>query len=247
MVYGRGVLHLSILIENMRREGYEFQVGQPKVIIREMNGEKCEPIEFLSINVPEEFTGKIIDIVTSRKGEIEGVCTRNNRAYLEFSIPSRGIIGLRNAVLTATEGEAVMSHRFKGFETWKGDITHRRNGVLIAMETGEAITYSLDKLQDRGTFFIAPGQNVYAGQIIGENSRSTDLVVNVIHTKKLTNIRAAGSDEKAILSPPRIFSLEEALEYIAADEYVEVTPNAIRMRKIILDHLKRKRENKTEE
>ena len=247
MVYGRGVLHLSILIETMRREGYEFQVGQPKVIIREMNGEKCEPIEFLSINVPEEFTGKIIDIVTSRKGEIEGVCTRNNRAYLEFSIPSRGIIGLRNAVLTATEGEAVMSHRFKGFETWKGDIPHRRNGVLIAMETGEAITYSLDKLQDRGTFFIEPGQNVYAGQIIGENSRSTDLVVNVIHTKKLTNIRAAGSDEKAILSPPRIFSLEEALEYIAADEYVEVTPNAIRMRKIILDHLKRKRENKTEE
>ncbi|GAB6278455.1 MAG: translational GTPase TypA [Lentimicrobium sp.] len=247
VVYGRGVLHLSILIETMRREGYEFQVGQPKVIIRQINGEKYEPIEFLSINVPEKFSGKIIDIVTSRKGELEGLHTRNDRTYLEFSLPARGIIGLRNAVLTATEGEAVMAHRFKGFEPWKGDIPRRRNGVLIAMETGEAITYSLDKLQDRGTFFIEPGQNVYAGQIIGENSRNTDLVVNVIHTKKLTNIRAAGSDEKAVISPPRLFSLEEALEYIAEDEYVEVTPNAIRMRKIVLDHLKRKRENKTEE
>ncbi|MEJ5301785.1 MAG: translational GTPase TypA [Bacteroidales bacterium] len=241
LVYGRGVLHLSILIETMRREGYEFQVGQPRVIIREINGEKHEPIEFLSINVPDEFNGKVIDLVTQRRGEIEGIQTRNGRTYLEFSIPARGLIGLRNQLLTATEGEAVIAHRFKGFEPWKGDIPGRRNGVLVAMETGEAIAYSIDRLQDRGTFFIEPGQAIYAGQILGEHIRNEDLLVNVILTKKLSNVRAAGSDEKMMISPPRRFSLEEALEYIEADEYVEVTPQSIRMRKIILDHNERKR------
>ncbi|NLH52714.1 MAG: translational GTPase TypA, partial [Bacteroidales bacterium] len=197
--------------------------------------------EFLSINVPDEFNGKVIDLVTQRRGEIEGIQTRNGRTYLEFSIPARGLIGLRNQLLTATEGEAVIAHRFKGFEPWKGDIPGRRNGVLVAMETGEAIAYSIDRLQDRGTFFIEPGQAIYAGQILGEHIRNEDLLVNVILTKKLSNVRAAGSDEKMMISPPRRFSLEEALEYIEADEYVEVTPQSIRMRKIILDHNERKR------
>ena len=246
LVYGRGVLHLSILIETMRREGYELQVGQPRVIIRNIDGKDHEPVENLAINVPENFSGKVIDLVTSRKGEIEGIHSRNDRTYLEFNIPARGLIGLRNNLLTATEGEAVMAHRFRGFEPWKGDIPVRRNGSLIAMETGEAIAYSLDKLQDRGIFFIDPNDPVYAGQVIGENSRYDDLVVNVIRTKKLTNVRASGSDEKMMISPPRRFSLEEALEYIAEDEYVELTPQSIRLRKIILDHNDRKRTRRSE-
>jgi GTP-binding protein len=246
IVYGRGVLHLSILIETMRREGYELQVGQPRVIIREVDGEKLEPTENLAINVPEQFAGKVIDLVTSRRGEIVGIHSRIDRTYLEFNIPARGLIGLRNILLTATEGEAVMAHRFKDFEPYKGDIPIRRNGSLIAMETGEAIAYSLDKLQDRGVFFIEPNDPVYAGMVIGENSRYDDLVVNVIRTKKLTNVRASGSDEKMMISPPRKFSLEEALEYIAEDEYVELTPAAIRLRKIVLDHNERKRVKKTD-
>lgn len=246
IVYGRGVLHLSILIETMRREGYELQVGQPRVIIREVEGVKHEPIENLAINVPEQFAGKVIDLVTTRRGEILGIHSRNDRTYLEFEIPARGLIGLRNNLLTATEGEAVMAHRFIDFKPFKGEITIRRNGSLIALETGEAIAYSLDKLQDRGTFFIEPNDPVYAGQVIGENTRYDDLVVNVIRTKKLTNIRASGSDEKMMISPPRKFSLEEALEYIAEDEYVELTPHAIRLRKIVLDHNDRKRVKKSD-
>lgn len=246
IVYGRGVLHLSILIETMRREGYELQVGQPRVIIREVEGVKHEPIENLAINVPEQFAGKVIDLVTTRRGEILGIHSRNDRTYLEFEIPARGLIGLRNNLLTATEGEAVMAHRFIDFKPFKGEITIRRNGSLIALETGEAIAYSLDKLQDRGTFFIEPNDPVYAGQVIGENTRYDDLVVNVIRTKKLTNVRASGSDEKMMISPPRKFSLEEALEYIAEDEYVELTPQAIRLRKIVLDHNDRKRVKKSD-
>ena len=241
MVYGRGILHLSILIETMRREGFELQVGQPRVLIKEVNGVKHEPVEALTVQVPEEFAGKVIDQVTQRKGEIINIEVRNDRAHLDFRIPSRGIIGLRNQVLTVTEGEAVMAHRFDAFEPWKGEMAVRRNGSLIAMDTGTAVAYAIDKLQDRGRFFIYPGEDVYMGQVIGENTRQDDIVVNVTKTKKLTNMRASGSDDKAILTPPVRFSLEEAMEYIAADEYIEITPKSMRLRKIMLDENDRKR------
>jgi GTP-binding protein len=240
-VFGRGVLHLSILIETMRREGYELQVGQPQVIIKEIDGQKCEPIETLAINVPEEYSSKVIDLVTRRKGEIASMETQNDRINIEFQIPSRGIIGLRNNVLTATAGEAIMSHRFLEFQPWKGDIERRTNGSLIAHESGTAYAYAIDKLQDRGRFFIFPQEEVYAGQVVGENAKDNDITVNVTKSKKLTNMRASGADDKARIVPPVIFSLEEALEYIKEDEYVEVTPNHIRLRKILLDENDRKR------
>jgi GTP-binding protein len=241
LVYGRGILHLSILVETMRREGYEFQLGQPQVIEKEINGQRHEPIESLTIHVLEAFSGKVIEIVSKRKGEMHSIETRNDRIVLKFSIPARGLIGLTNSVLTATEGEAVIAHRFKGYEPWKGEIPSRINGSLIAMETGTAIAYSINKLQDRGKFFINPNDEVYEGQIVGENSRGSDIVVNLIKTKKLSNMRASGSDEKIFIIPAVKFSLEEAMEYIKLDEYVEVTPKSIRMRKIILDELVRKR------
>ena len=243
-VFGRGVLHLAILIETMRREGYELQVGQPQVIIKEINGQKCEPIEQLSINVPEEYSSKIIDMVTRRKGEMTSMATQNDRIQMEFNIPSRGIIGLRTNVLTASAGEAIMSHRFLEYQPWKGDIERRTNGSLIAMEGGTAYAYAIDKLQDRGRFFIFPQEEVYAGQVVGENAKENDIVVNVTKSKKLTNMRASGADDKARIVPPVVFSLEEALEYIKADEYVEVTPHHIRLRKIILDENERKRANR---
>ena len=243
-VYGRGVLHLSVLIETMRREGYELQVGQPQVIIKEIDGVKCEPIEALSINVPEEYSSKVVDMVTRRKGEIVSMETQNDRIHIEFNIPSRGIIGLRNNVLTATAGEAIMAHRFAEYQPWKGDIEQRTNGSLIAMEAGTAYAYAIDKLQDRGRFFIFPQEEVYAGQVVGENAKDNDIVVNVTKSKKLTNMRASGADDKARIIPPVVFSLEEALEYIKEDEYVEVTPNHIRLRKIILDEIERKRANR---
>ncbi|HPR57831.1 MAG TPA: translational GTPase TypA [Bacteroidales bacterium] len=245
MVYGRGILHLSILVETMRSEGYEFQIGQPQVLIKMFDGVKHEPVETLTIQVPEAFSGKVIEIATRRRGEIVQINTKGDRVLIEFNIPARGLIGLTNPVLTATEGEAVISHRFKGYEPWKGEIPARSNGALIAMETGTAIAYSIDKLQDRGTFFIYPREEVYAGQVIGENTRQDDLLINVIKTKKLTNIRAAGSDDKIVISPPVRFSLDEAMEYIRNDEYVEVTPKSIRLRKIILDENERKRRSKT--
>ena len=241
LVYGRGVLHLSVLIETMRREGYELHVGQPQVIIKAINGEKCEPIEQLTINLPEECASRIIDMVTKRKGEMTMMESKNDRMHLEFTIPSRGIIGLNNAVLTASAGEAIMAHRFLEFQPWKGDIERRVNGSIIAMETGTAYAYALNNLQSRGRFFIAPGEEVYAGQVVGEHTKENDLVVNVTKSKKLTNMRASGSDEKVSLAPPVVFSLEDALEYIKSDEYVEITPNSMRMRKIILDELERKR------
>ena len=244
-VYGRGVLHLSVLIETMRREGYELQVGQPQVIIKEIDGVKCEPIEALSIYVPEEYSSKVVDMVTRRKGEIMSMETQNDRIQIEFSIPSRGIIGLRNNVLTATAGEAIMAHRFAEYQPWKGDIERRTNGSLIALEAGTAYAYAIDKLQDRGRFFIFPQEEVYAGQVVGENAKDNDIVVNVTKSKKLTNMRASGADDKARIIPPIVFSLEEALEYIKEDEYVEVTPNHIRLRKIILDEIERKRANRT--
>ncbi len=240
-VFGRGVLHLSILIETMRREGYELQVGQPQVIVKEIDGKKCEPIEVLSVNVPEEYSSKVVDMVTRRKGEIISMETQNDRIQIEFQIPSRGIIGLRSNVLTATAGEAIMAHRFLEYQPWKGDIERRTNGSLIAMEAGTAYAYAIDKLQDRGRFFIFPQEEVYAGQVVGENAKENDIVVNVTKSKKLTNMRASGADDKARIVPPVVFSLEEALEYIKEDEYVEVTPNHIRLRKIILDELERKR------
>jgi len=243
-VFGRGVLHLSVLIETMRREGYELQVGQPQVIIKEIDGVKCEPVESLSINVPEEYSSKIIDMVTRRRGEMVSMETQNDRIHLEFNIPSRGIIGLRTNVLTGSAGEAIMSHRFLEYQPWKGEIVRRTNGSLIAMEAGTAFAYAIDKLQDRGRFFIFPQEDVYAGQVVGENAKDNDIVVNVTKSKKLTNMRASGADDKARIIPPVVFSLEEALEYIKADEYVEVTPNHIRMRKIILDEIERKRANK---
>ncbi len=245
LVYGRGILHLSILIETMRREGYEFQLGQPKVVIKEIDGFKHEPVELLNINVAEEFSGKVIEIVTKRKGDILNIETKNDRINLEFKISARGLIGLTNPVLTATEGEAVISHRFKGYEPWKGDIIGKRNGALIAMETGTSIAYSIDKLQDRGKFFIDPNQDIYAGQVIGESTRYEDIVINVIKTKKLSNMRASGSDDKVTIAPAIKFSLEEAIEYIGVDEYVEVTPNSIRLRKILLNELDRKRQKKS--
>ena len=244
IVYGRGVLHLSVLIETMRREGYELQVGQPQGIIKEIDGVKCEPVEALSINVPEEYSSKIIDMVTRRRGEMVSMETQNDRINLEFNIPSRGIIGLRTNVLTGSAGEAIMSHRFLEYQPWKGEIVRRTNGSLIAMEAGTAFAYAIDKLQDRGRFFIFPQEDVYAGQVVGENAKDNDIVVNVTKSKKLTNMRASGADDKARIIPPVVFSLEEALEYIKADEYVEVTPNHIRMRKIILDEIERKRANK---
>ncbi len=244
LVFGRGILHLSVLIETMRREGYELQVGQPKVILKEINKQKHEPVEWLTVNVKSDFSGKVIDIVTQRKGEIADIENRGDRTRLEFSIPARGLFGLRNVVLTATEGEAVISHRFKGFEPWKGEFPIMRNGALVALETGQAIAYSLNRLQDRGTFFVEPFENVYAGQVIGEHIRQDDLVINVVITKKLSNMRASGSDEKIVLSPARQFSLEEAMEYLADDEYLEITPTALRLRKIILDHTMRKRAEK---
>lgn len=244
LVYGRGVLHLSVLIETMRREGYELQVGQPRVIIKDIDGEKCEPIENLAINLPEESASKIIDIVTRRKGEMTMMETKGDRVFLEFTIPSRGIIGLNNAVLTLSAGEAVMAHRLVDYRPWRGDIEKRNNGSIIAMETGASFAYALNNLQSRGRFFIAPGDEVYAGQVIGEHSKEGDLVVNVCKSKKLTNMRASGSDEKVALAPPIVFSLEDALEYIKEDEYVEITPNFMRMRKIILDETERKRASK---
>lgn len=244
-VFGRGVLHLSILIETMRREGYELQVGQPQVIIREIDGKKCEPIEALSINVPEKYSSKVVDMVTRRKGDIISMDTRNDRIDIEFHIPSRGIIGLRNNVLTATAGEAIMAHRFLEYQPWKGDIERRTNGSLIAMEAGTAYAYAIDKLQDRGRVFIFPQEDVYAGQVVGENAKENDIVVNVTKSKKLTNMRASGADDKARIVPPVVFSLEEALEYIKEDEYVEVTPNHIRLRKVILDENERKRASRS--
>lgn len=243
-VYGRGVLHLSVLIETMRREGYELQVGQPQVIIKEIDGVKCEPIEELSVNVPEETSGKVIELVSARKGEIVSMESKNDRIHLLFNIPSRGIIGLRTNLLTATAGEAVIAHRFLEYAPYKGEISRRSNGSMIAMESGTAFAYAIDKLQDRGRFFVFPQDEVYAGQVVGEHAKEGDLVINVTKSKKLTNMRASGSDEKAKIVPPIVFSLEEALEYIKEDEYVEITPQSIRLRKIILDELERKRANK---
>ena len=240
-VFGRGVLHLSVLIEEMRREGYELQVGQPQVIVKTIDGVKCEPFEELTINVPEEYSSKMIDMVTRRNGELTLMETQNDRIHLEFKIPSRGIIGLRTNVLTARAGEAILSHRFLDYEPWKGEIVRRVNGSIIANEGGTAFAYARDKLQDRGKFFIFPQEEVYAGQVVGEHTKEKDLVVNVTKSKKLTNMRASGSDEKMRIVPPIVFSLEEALEYIKADEYVEITPNHLRMRKIILDENERKR------
>ena len=244
IVSGRGVLHLSVLIETMRREGYELQVGQPQVIYKEIDGVKCEPIEELTINVPEEFSSKMIDMVTRRKGEMTSMQSMGDRVDIEFDIPSRGIIGLRTNVLTASQGEAIMAHRFKEYQPYKGEITRRMNGSMIAMETGTAYAYSIDKLQDRGKFFIDPGEEVYAGEVIGEHVHDNDLVVNVTKAKQLTNVRASGSDEKARVIPKTVMSLEECLEYIKEDELVEVTPKSIRMRKIILDHQERKKRSK---
>ena len=244
IVSGRGVLHLSVLIETMRREGYELQVGQPQVIYKEIDGQKCEPIEELTINVPEEFASKMIDMVTRRKGEMTSMQNLGDRVDIEFDIPSRGIIGLRTNVLTASQGEAIMAHRFKEYQPYKGEITRRLNGSMIALETGTAYAYSIDKLQDRGKFFIDPGEEVYAGQVVGEHVHDNDLVINVTKAKQLTNVRASGSDDKARVIPKTVMSLEECLEYIKGDELVEVTPKSMRMRKIILDHLERKRSNK---
>lgn len=241
IVYGRGVMHLSVLIETMRREGYELQIGQPQVIIKEIDGVKCEPVEELTIDLPEEVSGKAVEFVTMRKGELLSMESKGERMVCEFMIPSRGIIGLRNQLLTATAGEAIMAHRFKEYQPMKGDIPERQNGSLISMETGDAIPYSLDKLQDRGTFFVDPGEKIYEGQVIGENTRADDMVVNITKTKKLTNIRSAGADDKAKIAPAKKFSLEEALEYIQKDEYVEVTPNSLRIRKILLTESDRKR------
>ncbi|MDF1571389.1 MAG: translational GTPase TypA [Bacteroidales bacterium] len=242
LVYGRGILHLSILVETMRREGYELQLGQPKVVTKEVNGFRHEPVELLYVNVAEEFSGKVIEIVTRRKGDIINIEKKDDRVNLEFKITARGLIGLSNPILTATEGEAVISHRFKDYEPWKGEIVEKRNGALIAMETGTAIAYSIDKLQDRGKFFIDPNEDIYEGQVIGENTRQDDLVVNVIKTKKLTNMRASGSDDKTAIAPAIKFSLEEAMEYVGEDEYVEVTPKHIRLRKIQLKEHERKRQ-----
>ncbi len=244
LVYGRGVLHLSVLIETMRREGYELQVGQPQVIIHEIDEVKNEPVEQLTVNLPEECASRIIDVVTKRKGEMTLMESKNGRMFLEFNIPSRGIIGLNNLILTISAGEAVIAHRFLEYQPWKGDIERRLNGSIIAMETGTAFAYALNNLQSRGRFFISPGEEVYAGQVVGEHSKEGDLVVNVTKSKKLTNMRASGSDDKVALAPPVVFSLEDALEYIKNDEYVEITPNHMRMRKVILDENERKRQSR---
>ena len=240
-VYGRGVLHLSVLIETMRREGYELQVGQPQVIIKEINGQKCEPVEMLTVNTPEECSGKISEFVSTHKGEMTKMEMVNDRVHLEFTIPSRGIMGMRTYVMNVSAGEAIMAHRFLEYQPWKGEIVKRNNGSLIAMEAGTAYAYALDKLQDRGKFFIDPQEEVYAGQVVGENAKEGDIVINVTKSKKLTNMRSKSADDKAVLPPPVRMSLEEALEYIKEDEYVEVTPHAMRIRKIILDELERKR------
>lgn len=244
IVSGRGVLHLSVLIETMRREGYELQVGQPQVIYKNIDGVKCEPVEELTINVPEEYSSKMIDMVTRRKGEMTSMESQGDRVNIEFEIPSRGIIGLRTNVLTGSQGEAIMAHRFKDYQPYKGEIVRRTNGSMIALESGTAFAYAIDHLQDRGKFFISPQDEVYAGQVVGEHVHDNDLVVNVTKAKQLTNMRASGADEKARIVPPVIFSLEEALEYIKEDEYIEVTPKSMRMRKITLDHLERKRANR---
>jgi len=244
-VYGRGILHLAILVETMRREGYEFQLGQPNVLTRVVDGKVHEPVELLRVAVPESFSGKVIEIVSRRRGDLIHLETKRDRAILEFDIPARGLIGLRNPVLTATEGEAVIAHRFKSYEPWKGEMASRNSGSLIAGETGQAITYSIDKLQDRGKFFVDPGENIYAGQVVGESTRSDDMVINLTKTKKLSNVRASGSDDKAVIVPAVKFSLEEAMEYIQGDEFVEVTPKCIRIRKIILDETERKRSKKS--
>ncbi len=243
-VYGRGVLHLSVLIETMRREGYELQVGQPQVIVKEINGVKCEPVESLTVNTPEDCSGKIIEFVSTHKGEMTKMEMVNDRVHLEFTIPSRGILGMRTYVMNVSAGEAIMAHRFLEYQPWKGEIVKRNNGSLIAMEAGTAYAYALDKLQDRGKFFIDPQEEVYAGQVVGENAKEGDIVINVTKSKKLTNMRSKSADDKAVLPPPVRMSLEEALEYIKEDEYVEVTPHAMRIRKIILDELERKRANK---
>ena len=240
-VFGRGVLHLSVLIETMRREGYELQVGQPRVIIKEIEGKKCEPIEEMTVDCPDEYSGTVIELITRRKGTMTNMIANGDRTRLEFDIPSRGIIGLRSNMLTATAGEAIMTHRLKGFEPWVGEIEMRNNGSIIASETGTAYAYSIDKLQDRGRFFIAPMEPVYEGQVIGEHTRQNDIAVNVTKAKQLTNMRASGSDDKAVIVPPKIFTLEEALEYIKEDEYVEVTPHSMRLRKILLHEVDRKR------
>ena len=245
IVSGRGVLHLSVLIETMRREGYELQVGQPQVIFKEIDGVKCEPIEELTISVPEEYSSKMIDMVTRRKGDLVSMETQGDRVNIEFDMPSRGIIGLRANVLTASAGAAILAHRFKCYQPYKGEIERRSNGSMIAMESGTAFAYAIDKLQDRGKFFIYPQDEVYAGQVVGEHVHENDLVINVTKSKKLTNMRASGSDDKARIIPPVVFSLEEALEYIKEDEYVEVTPKSMRMRKVILDETERKRANKS--
>ena len=244
IVKGRGVLHLSVLIETMRREGYELQVGQPQVIYKEIDGQKCEPVEELDINVPQEYSSKMVDMVTRRKGDLTGMDTEGDRVNITFDIPSRGIIGLRTNVLTASQGEAIMAHRYKEYQPFKGEIVRRTNGSMVAMDTGTAYAYAIDKLQDRGKFFIDPGEEVYAGEVVGEHVHDNDLVINVCKAKQLTNVRASGSDEKAHIVPKTVMSLEECLEYIKGDEYVEVTPKSMRMRKIILDHLERKRANK---
>jgi GTP-binding protein TypA/BipA len=241
IVNGRGVLHISVLIETMRREGFELQVGQPKVLDKTINGVRCEPVEHLTIDVPEEHVGKAIEMTTRRKGSLMHMEHRNDRVHLDFEIPSRGLIGLRSNLMTASQGEAVVAHRFKGYEPYKGDIEKRSNGSLVALESGMAVAYAMDKLQDRGKFFISPGEDIYAGQVVGEHTRADDLGINICKTKKLTNIRASGTDDKAVLPPPILFSLEEALEYIQEDELVEVTPHSMRLRKIYLDENERKR------
>jgi len=246
IVYGRGILHLSILVETMRREGYELQLGQPQVIIKEIDGVKHEPIEALTVQVPEAFAGKVIELVTARKGDIANIEVKGERSHLEFHIPSRGIIGLRNQMLTATEGEAVIAHRLKGYEPYKGEIGLRRNGALIALETGIAIPFSIDKLQDRGKFFVNPGEDIYEGMVIGEHVRQGDLVINLVKTKKLSNMRSSGNDDKVRITPAIKFSLEEAMEYIRTNEYLEVTPNNLRLRKILLKENDRKRLRHTE-
>lgn len=245
-VFGRGVLHLSVLIETMRREGYELQVGQPRVIIKEIDGVKCEPMEEMTVDCPEDCSGTVIELSTKRKGVLTNMISNGDRVRLEFDIPSRGIIGLRSNMLTATAGEAIMTHRLKGFEPWCGEIDMRTNGSIIASETGTAYAYSIDKLQDRGRFFISPMEAVYEGQVIGEHTRQNDIAVNVTKAKQLTNMRASGSDEKSVIVPPKVFSLEEALEYIKEDEYVEVTPHSMRLRKILLHEVDRKRAAKSE-
>ena len=247
MVYGRGILHLSILVETMRREGYEFQIGQPKVLLKEIDGKKCEPIEVMNVQVPENFAGRVIELASQHKGEMTNMSPKGDRMNLDFDIPARGLIGLRSAMLTATEGEAVMSHRFKDYEPWKGEMDTHEVGALIAMETGTAVPYALWKLQDRGKFFVQPNEDVYMGEVIGENTRANDIVLNINKTKHLTNVRASGSDDKIVLIPPVRMSLEEYMEYIRDDEYLEVTPKSLRLRKIILDEIERKRSGRHSE